>query len=170
MADDLDPIDELEENEGSEQSQYNDRQYQRDQVKKMKRLEAENATAKAEAAEAQAIRKENLFLKAGVGNIDSGVGKLLFNGYDGELTVDAIKAAASEVNLIPTSQQPDVAAELDALSGTRQVSQSASGAGTPDFVTQIKQKGLTRQQIIDLAVQAGSRISDEEPGAISSLV
>lgn len=170
MADDLDTDDELEVNEGSEQSGNGGREHQRKIEKENKRLRDEAAQANAKAAEAEAIKRENLFLKAGVTNIDSGVGQLLYKGYEGELTVEAIRAAASEVNLIPTSEQPDVAQELDALASTRQVSQSAAGSGTPDAVTQIKQKGLTREQIIEIAVKNGSRISDETPGPITSLV
>ena len=88
----------------------------------------------------------------------------MFNGYDGELTVEAIKAAASEVNLIPTSERTDVAEELEQLGQVRQVSQSASGSSAPDAVTQIRQKGLSAQEIIDIAVKAGSTISSETPG------
>ena len=164
MADDDDFQNDNDLDEGSQESSNSGRQYQRDLEKKNKRLEGENASAKAEAAEAQNIRKENLFLKAGVTNFDSGVGKLLFKGYEGELTVEAIKAAAAEVNLIPTSQRDDVAEELEDLASTRQVSQSSAGSGTPDAVTQIKQKGLSAQQIIDIAVKAGSTISSASPG------
>lgn len=166
MADD-DFIDENDELGGEEEPKKNpERQYTRDLEKKNRRLQDEAEASKAEAAEANAIKRENAFLKAGI-DIEKGVGKLFFKGYEGELTKEAIIEAASAdgLDLIPTSEQREIAAELDDLATTGRVASSASGSTPPDAATQIRQKGLTAQQIIDIAVKAGSTISQETPGA-----
>jgi len=166
MADD-DFVDENDEGTGEEEQKRNPgREYQRDLEKKNRRLQDEADASKATAAEANAIKRENAFLKAGI-DIEKGVGKLFFKGYEGELTKDAIIEAASAdgLDLVPTSQQREVAAELDDLATTGRVASSATGSNSPDAVTQIRQKGLSAQQIIDIAVKAGSTISNETPGA-----
>lgn len=144
------------------------RAYTRDLEKKTARLQDEVDAAKAQAAEAAAIKKENLFLKAGVTNIDSGVGKLLFNGYEGELSVEAIKAAASEVNLIPTSEQTEVKAELAAISSTAQIASSGQGSTPPNEIAAIR-NAKTPQEVIALAQKAGSSISNEQPFGLTQL-
>lgn len=52
-----------------------------------------------EAKEAKALKRENAFLKAGI-NPDDPKAKWLVKGYDGELTPDAIKAAAVEAGVL----------------------------------------------------------------------
>lgn len=57
-------------------------------------------------AERDAAQRELAFLKAGV-NPDSAVGKLFVKGYDGELTKEAITAAAADIpDLIVTAEAP----------------------------------------------------------------
>ena len=164
---DLDVAD-LDNETGGEQKSNPARDYTRDLEKKNARLRDEAEVAKAKAAEADAIRKENLFLKAGVTNIESGVGKLLFNGYEGELTVDAIRAAASEVNLIPTSEQADVKAELAAITSTSAIASSAAGSVPPGVESAIR-SAKTPQEVIALAQKAGSSISNEQPFGLTQL-
>lgn len=166
MADD-DFIDEDgQEGQQEEQRRNPGREYQRDLEKKNRRLQDDLEAAQRATSEADAVKRENAFLKAGI-DIEKGVGKLFFKGYEGELTKDAIIEAASAdgLDLIPTSEQREIAAELDDLATTGRVASSASGSTPPDAATQIRQKGLTAQQIIDIAVKAGSTISQETPGA-----
>jgi len=164
MADD-DFLGENDEGTGDEgQSQANPgRQYQRELEKKNRKLQDDLEAAQKASGEGDLVKRENAFLKAGI-DIDKGVGKLYFKGYDGELTREAIIEGAEGLDLIPTSQQRQVAAELDDLATTGRVASSASGSTPPDAVTAIRQKGLSAQQIIDIAVKAGSTISNETPG------
>ncbi len=149
-----------------EQKRNPGREYQRDLEKKNRRLQDDLEVAQKASGEGDLARRENAFLKAGI-DIEKGVGKLFFKGYEGELTKEAIIEAASAdgLDLIPTSEQREIAAELDDLATTGRVASSASGSTPPDAATQIRQKGLTAQQIIDIAVKAGSTISQETPGA-----
>lgn len=166
MADD-DFLDENDEQEGQEEQKRNPgREYQRDLEKKNRKLQDDLETAQKASGEGDLVRRENAFLKAGI-DIEKGVGKLFFRGYEGVLTKEAIIEAASAdgLDLVPTSQQREVAAELDDLATTGRVASSASGSTPPDAVTAIRQKGLSAQQIIDIAVKAGSTISSEQPGS-----
>jgi len=166
MADD-DFTDENDEGTGEEEQKRNPgREYQRDLEKKNRKLQDDLEAAQKASGEGNLVRRENAFLKAGI-DIEKGVGKLFFKGYEGELTKEAIIEAASAdgLDLVPTSQQREVAAELDDLATTGRVASSATGSNSPDAVTQIRQKGLSAQQIIDIAVKAGSTISSEQPGA-----
>lgn len=45
------------------------------------------------------LQKENLFLKTGL-NTDSALGKFFFDNYKGDLTPEALKAAAQEIGLM----------------------------------------------------------------------
>ena len=152
--------------EQEEQKRNPGREYQRDLEKKNRKLQDDLEAAQKASSEGNLVRRENAFLKAGI-DIEKGVGKLFFKGYEGDLTKEAIIEAASAdgLDLVPTSQQREVATELDDLATTGRVASSATGSTPPDAVTQIKQKGLTAQQIIDIAVKAGSTISDEQPGS-----
>lgn len=66
-----------------------------DNLKELRHLADEGRKALAEAEQA---RRELAFVKAGV-DTDTKLGKLLLRTYDGELTVDAIKAEAAELGL-----------------------------------------------------------------------
>lgn len=52
-----------------------------------------------------AVVKENVFLRAGV-DLDSPLGKLLFDGYQGDVTPDAVKTAAAEVGALKAVAPP----------------------------------------------------------------
>lgn len=67
------------------------------------KTEAETLRQQAEANAAAA--RELAFVKAGV-NTDDPAAKYFLKGYDGELTVDAIKAAAAEARLIGAAPPP----------------------------------------------------------------
>lgn len=66
-----------------------------------------------EAAEArkelERLQRELTFTKAGV-DIETGVGALLYKAYDGEMTVEAIKAQASELGITAPAATPDASA------------------------------------------------------------
>lgn len=82
---------------------------------------AEEATARAEAAE-----RRLAFAEAGV-NISDPKAKWFVKGYDGDLTADAIKAAAGEAGLVEAPEASDeVPAEEQAAHA-----RLAQGQGTP---------------------------------------
>lgn len=70
---------------------------------RMRELEAENKRKDALLAEAEQARRELAFLKAGV-NPENPMAKYFIKGYDGELSTDAIRAAAEEANVIQSTK------------------------------------------------------------------
>lgn len=79
-------------------------------------------------AEAESLRRENAFLKAGISVEDQRM-TYFVRGYDGELTTEAIRKAAQEAGFISTqSQQPPAAA------AQRRMVAAAAGA-TPEGST-----------------------------------
>lgn len=78
-----------------------------------KRSKAEAKEAREAAASAEAVKRENAMLRAGV-DLDSPVGKLFAKGYDGELDPDAVKSAWSEIGVTPTpSESQETVTEVD---------------------------------------------------------
>lgn len=64
------------------------------------------AAAEAAKAEAQAAKRELTMMQLGI-DPNAGPGKLFAKAYDGELTADAMRAAAEEFGVLATQQQPD---------------------------------------------------------------
>jgi hypothetical protein len=71
---------------------------------RMRQLEKELKANQQALAEAEAIKREFAFVKAGV-PMDSPMAKYFVKGYDGEFTPEAIRAAAEEANLIQAQKQ-----------------------------------------------------------------
>lgn len=72
----------------------------------MRKLEKELKAERAARAEAEAAKRELAFVKAGV-PLDNPVAKYFIKGYDGEITPEAIRAAAEEANLVQPSKQAE---------------------------------------------------------------
>lgn len=104
---------------------------------RIKELESEIKTMRQQAAEAEQAKRELAFVKAGIDPADSAA-KYFVKGYDGELTVDAIKQAAVEARLLSPAPTEEMQAEKNAWSRTNQV---AAGAGSatqiPDLEARI---------------------------------
>lgn len=90
-----------------------------------KQLEKELATKAAEAAEAQAAKRELAFYKAGI-PLDSPMSSYFIKAYDGELTPEAIKQAAQEAQLISS---PDAVSNDEANAWNR-TNNMAAGSHT----------------------------------------
>ena len=71
---------------------------------RMRQLEKELKAKEQALAEAEAAKRELAFVKAGV-PLDNPVAKYFIKGYDGEITPEAIRAAAEDANLVTPSQQ-----------------------------------------------------------------
>ena len=70
----------------------------------LRKLEAENKELRALKAQAENAQKELAFAKAGI-DLTSKMSQYFVKGYDGELTPEAIQAAAMEANLIPNANK-----------------------------------------------------------------
>ncbi len=151
---------ELEDSE--QQSNTNDRAW----VRKLEKDAKEGKAAKAEAeklrTEAENAKKENAFLKAGI-DLDSPLGKMFAKGYDGELTVDALKTAASAVGLIPTSADPQVAEEV---AGLERIANASAGTNASIPTTTLDELRAVKfgdeAAVLDLLRKAGSEISFDD--------
>lgn len=74
---------------------------------RMKQLETELAEVRAKAAEAEAAQRKLAFIEAGV-DVNTPTGKLFAKAYDGEFSLDAVKAAATEYGLIGETPRVNV--------------------------------------------------------------
>lgn len=138
----------------------NDRKWVRDLEKRAKGAD----TAK---AEAEAAKRELAMLRAGI-DLDTPQGKLFAKAYDGESTLDAVKAAAEEygviqaMNAIPTE-------ELDAIDRVSRAGAVPSSTPMDDPIAALN-NAETPDQIIELLKKNGITIDNEQPGQWRSLV
>lgn len=145
------------------------REHQRKLEKELKQAKAEKRDLEAKNAEAQAAKRELALLKAGI-DTESGQGKLFAKAYDGELTVEAIKAQAEEYGLIATSQTNEVKEELAQLGRVAQAS-SGSNAGTvPNSAVEDIRKATSADEVLAVFAKHGLSLSTEEPGQPYSIV
>jgi hypothetical protein len=93
---------------------------------RMKQLEKENREFKKQLAEAEQLRREANFLKAGIDPAEPKF-KYFVKGYDGELSPDAIRAALEEAQLI-TPQSNPASEDKQAWQTTNKVAAGAESA------------------------------------------
>ena len=141
-------------------------------VRKLEQEAKAGKAAKREAEEAQReaanAKRELAFIKAGI-DIESPTGKLFAKAYDGETTIDAVKAAASEYGLIPTSQTDDVKNDLDALNRVSQASAGSTGVIAPTALDAIR-GAADPAAVLKVLQDNGIAISNEQPGGWVPLV
>lgn len=89
-----------------------------------RRLEQEAEEGRRAKEEAAQARRELAFIKAGI-DLDSPTGKLFAKGYDGDVSIEAVKAAAVEYGVL-TPERPAVPAEE--LQAHERFTQAAAGA------------------------------------------
>ena len=144
--------------EGSDER--NDRKWVRDLEKRAKG--ADSAKAEAEAA-----RRELAMLKAGI-DLDTPQGKLFAKAYDGESTLDAVKAAAEEYGVIQ-AMNAIPAEELDAIDRVSRAGAVPASTPMDDPFTALN-NAETPDQIIELLKKNGITIDNEQPGQWKALV
>ena len=119
---------------------------------RMRELEQQVKAFEAKAKEAEAAQREFAFVKAGV-NPDSAAAKYFVKGYDGELTPEAIRAAAEEASLIP-SQKKEVAAEQQAWNRVAQASRAGETSDAPVDYVQRFNNTKSADEVMALIAQA----------------
>ena len=119
---------------------------------RMRELEDRNKALEAQAKEAEAAKRELAFVKAGV-DPDSGAAKYFVKGYDGELTAEAIRAAAEEASLIP-SEKKEVAAEQQAWNRVAQASRAGEASDVPVDYSQRINSAKSADEVMALLAQA----------------
>lgn len=106
------------------------------------------------AAKADSAERELVFLKAGI-DTDTAVGKLALRGYDGDLTVDAVKAFGTEIGAIgaaPTTPAVEITDDERALAQDRQI---LAGARTDPVEDQGEHPALQGVKEFHGAIQRG---------------
>ena len=118
---------------------------------RMRELEAENKRKDALLAEAEQAKRELAFLKAGV-NPENPMAKYFIKGYEGDLSTDAIRAAAQEANIVESSKPS--ANEEQAWSRVNRAASAAETSEPPvDYVERIKQ-ARSKDEVMHLLAQA----------------
>jgi hypothetical protein len=118
---------------------------------RMRELEAENKRKDALLAEAEQARRELAFLKAGV-NPENPMTKYFIKGYDGELSTDAIRAAAEEANVIQSSRP--TADEQKAWSRVGTASRASDPSEPPVDYEQRIRNARSADEVFQLLAQA----------------
>jgi hypothetical protein len=153
---------ELDNNLGNDESENDSKNWRRKleaDAKEGKRASREAEIAKQEAAQA---KRELALIKAGI-DLESGTGKLFAKAYDGEATPEAIKAAAQEFGLVPTSQTQEVQDDLSAIDRISQASAGATGTIAPSALDEIR-NAANPADVIKILQANGITISNEQPG------
>ena len=119
---------------------------------RMRDLEQQVKAFEAKAKEAEAAQRELAFVKAGV-NPDSAAAKYFVKGYDGELTPEAIRAAAEEANLV-SSEKKEVAGEQQAWNRVAQSSRAGETSEPPVDYVQRFNNTKSADEVMALIAQA----------------
>ena len=141
-------------------------------VRKLEQRAKDGDKAKREAdearADAQNAKRELALMKAGI-DLDSPQGKLFAKAYDGEISVDAVRASAAEYGLIATSQTPEVQNDLAGMARISQASAGASAAISTSAIDDIR-NAKDPSEVLKVLQANGINISQEQPGEWISLV
>jgi ribosomal protein L12E/L44/L45/RPP1/RPP2 len=118
----------------------------------MRKLEAENKRKDEELATLKSAQRELVFLKAGV-NPDDPKAKYFVKGYDGELTVEAIRQAAEEASYIP-SQRKEIEEDAQAFGRlNRAATHGETSEPVVDYADKIR-NARTPDEVMQLVAQA----------------
>lgn len=119
---------------------------------RMKQLEAENAELKARADEASQAARELAFVKAGV-DPNLPVAKYFMKGYEGDLTAEAIRAAALEAQIIRDGKADSIKQEATAWNRTNEMAAGSNSEPPVDILDRIA-KAKSPQEIEMLLAEA----------------
>lgn len=145
----------------TEESARTDRKWVRDLEKRAK-------AAEKAAAERDAAMRELVMLKAGI-NPETPQGKLFVKAYDGEPTLEAVKAAAQEYGVLDA---PTPAIPAEEIAAHQRVATTAAGAdvaGEDDPIALI-QRAESAAEVLELVEKYGVAVSDTQPGGFRPLV
>lgn len=150
-----------EELDNSTEDSQKDRKWVRELEKRAKGAEAAKA-------EAEAAKRELSLLKAGI-DLNSPQGKLFAKAYDGEYSVDAVRAAAEEYGVLEAAKPEIPREELDSLDRISRAGAVPSTVGMEDPLAKINQ-AESPEEIIEILKSQGIVIDNEQPGMWKSLV
>lgn len=111
----------------------------------LKKVESENKLLRQQAQELEALKKKMAFAEAGI-DVNAPEAKYFIKGYDGEVSAEAIRAAAQEVNLLQPQKPKEVADESEKKAWARLQKASTAGEQTDEQTDWVKKLNSTRSQ------------------------
>ena len=127
-----------------------------------KQVKEQGAAAESLAAENAALKREGAFRTAGIDPSDPKA-RYFVKGYDGEITVEAIKAEAAEAGLIGS---PDSDIPADERASQDAAARLAAGAPSPAAQDEYAQglaelnAATTQEEVLEVAAKYGVRIKN----------
>jgi len=120
----------------------------------LRNLEAKNKELEAKLSEATEAQRKLAFVEAGV-DLNAPISRYFVKAYDGEMTAEAIRQAATEANLIGNTQaKTESRAEETAWNRLQKVSRSEESANDAvDWTTKI-QNAKNQDEVMQLLAQA----------------
>lgn len=165
---DTDDFDDIDDQEDEVETRNPAREQQRKTEKELKAAKQALKEASEKSSEGDAAKRELAFIKAGI-DTNNPTAKLLLKTYDGELSVEAIKASGEEYGLIATSQTTEVANELSQLNQVANAGTNSSNSAPPGVLDEIK--GATSPaEVLAVYAKHNMSVSYEQPGDMFSVV
>lgn len=127
------------------------------------RRELEEKARRADDLEAQLaeVKRQQAFNEAGITSANPAY-KYFTKGYDGEMTVDAIKVAATEAGVLQTNQQASAQQDSPMLSQYDRIANASEGA-TPAPTTDLVE-GINQAQTVEEVMALMSSHNDPRTG------
>lgn len=126
--------------------------------KHLRDLEKEVAELRKEKAEAAQAKRELAFAKAGI-PMDTPMAKYFIKGYDGELTPEAIKEAATEAGLVAGVKVNPLQEEANAWKRSNQVSNGTNLEDEPvDWAARIA-NASSEKEVMEILDRARTTLS-----------
>jgi hypothetical protein len=127
----------------------------------LKKVESENKLLRQQAQEFETLKRKMAFAEAGI-DVNAPVAKYFIKGYDGEVSSEAIRAAAQEANLLEPERPKEVADESEKKAWARLQKASTAGEQTDEQVDWVKKFNSTRNQdeVMHLLAQMREQAQD----------
>jgi len=127
----------------------------------LKKVESENKLLRQQAQEFETLKRKMAFAEAGI-DVNAPVAKYFIKGYDGEVSSEAIRAAAQEANLLEPERPKEVADESEKKAWARFQKASTAGEQTDEQVDWVKKFNSTRNQdeVMHLLAQMREQAQD----------
>lgn len=127
----------------------------------LKKVESENKLLRQQAQELETLKRKMAFAEAGI-DVNAPEAKYFIKGYDGEVSAEAIRAAAEEANLLQPQKPMEVADESEKRAWARLQKASTAGEQTDEQVDWVKKLNSTRSQdeVMHLLAQMREQAQD----------
>lgn len=140
-------------NEDIQSEEGNTDQVERNPVRaQLRNLEAKNKELEAKLSKATEAERKLAFVEAGV-DLNTPLSRYFVKAYDGEMTSEAIRQAATEANLIGV-RNPEAQAEQNAWNRVQKAATANENSDGPvDWITKIS-NAKTQDEVLQIVTQA----------------